>query len=334
MLTEILPNLEAGYQVRPCTLDDIEPVVALMNACALKVIGKADEVVEEILTDWQKPGLDQPANQRVVISPEGRIIGWAEVSDSPAVVLYIDIYVHPDHENSGIGAYLTAWCQQRARECMTNAPAKARIAMRAYTYEHDAWYRGLLEAAGMQAIRHFWQMEIMLRELPPIPQWPDDIHLQPFTESDDRKTVLEVVRAAFQDHFGYIERPFDEHYEEWSHYWDANYEPGLWMLALDREQIAGVVLCKPSHAGEEDRGWVSTLAVRREYRRRGIGQALLFAAFDVFYQRGKQRVGLGVDADSLTGATELYRRAGMHITNHYRLYEKELRAGEEMTTSE
>ena len=140
--------------------------------------------------------------------------------------------------------------------------------------------------------------------------------------------------AAFQDHFGYVERPFDEHFEEWSHFWDANYESGLWILALDGAQIAGVVLCKPSHAGEEDRGWVTTLAARREYRRRGIGMALLYAAFAVFYQRGKQRIGLGVDASSLTGATELYRRAGMQVATHYRLYEKELRAGIDMTTSD
>lgn len=332
MLTEVLPTLKPGYQVRPCTLDDIEPVVALMNACALKVVGKADEVVEEILTDWQEPGVDQQANQRVILSPEGHIVGWAEVSDKQLIV-YIDVYVHPDHEDSGIGEYLTNWCEQRSRACMVDAPAAARVAMRGYTYEQDVWYRGLLERAGMQTIRHFWHMELKLTEAPPAPHWPDGIRLQTFTENHDRKAVLEAERAAFQDQFGYVERPFDEHYKEWSHYWDANYEPGLWLLALDGDQIAGIVLCKPSHAGEEDRGWVSALGVRRQYRRRGIAQALLHAAFEVFYERGKQRAGLGVDASSLTGATELYRRAGMQVVTHYCLYEKELRAGVDMTTS-
>jgi hypothetical protein len=41
-------------------------------------------------------------------------------------------------------------------------------------------------------------------------------------------------------------------------------------------------------------------------------------------------VGLGVDADSLTGATRLYEKAGMHVVRELATYEKELRAGEEL----
>jgi hypothetical protein len=35
-------------------------------------------------------------------------------------------------------------------------------------------------------------------------------------------------------------------------------------------------------------------------------------------------VGLGVDAASLTGATRLYEKAGMHVTRRYDTYEKVL----------
>ncbi|MEZ4672389.1 MAG: GNAT family N-acetyltransferase [Anaerolineae bacterium] len=334
MQTEIIPELSADFVVRPCTLDDIEPVVALMNTCALKVIGKADEVVEEILTDWKKPGFDQAANQRIIFAPDGRTVGWIEVTNSQSVTIYFDLYIHPDFESSGIGEYLLNWCQSRAREMMLDAPANARIALRCYTYEQDVWYRDVLERAGINAIRYFWHMERKLNERPPEPEWADGIRLETFKAHHDRKAVLEVVRDAFQDHFGYVDRPFDEHYAEWSHIWDAKYEPGLWLLALDGDKIAGVVLNQSSHATDLDLGWVSTLAVRREYRRRGLGLALLYATFEVFYQQGKPRVGLGVDASSLTGATELYRRAGMSVTNQYRLYEKELRGGLDLTTTD
>jgi hypothetical protein len=58
--------------------------------------------------------------------------------------------------------------------------------------------------------------------------------------------------------------------------------------------------------------------------------ALLLHAFHEFLKRGKDRVGLGVDASSLTGATRLYQKAGMSIAMQIDLYEKELRPGRDL----
>jgi hypothetical protein len=61
--------------------------------------------------------------------------------------------------------------------------------------------------------------------------------------------------------------------------------------------------------------------------------AMLQHAFGEFYRRGKQRVGLGVDATSLTNATQLYERAGMHVARQYDTYSFEIRPGKDITTS-
>ena len=79
-------------------------------------------------------------------------------------------------------------------------------------------------------------------------------------------------------------------------------------------------------------GWVNSLGVRRPWRRRGLALALLRHAFGVFYRRGKTKVGLGVDATSLTGATRLYEKAGMHVQRKSVTYEKVLREGRDLTT--
>ena len=60
--------------------------------------------------------------------------------------------------------------------------------------------------------------------------------------------------------------------------------------------------------------------------------ALLLHSFGEFYRRGRHTVGLGVDSQNLTGATRLYERAGMHVARIYIAYEKELRAGVELST--
>ena len=51
--------------------------------------------------------------------------------------------------------------------------------------------------------------------------------------------------------------------------------------------------------------------MRREFRRRGLGDALLRRGFRALYDHGRQRIGLGVDAENPTGALGLYERAGM-----------------------
>jgi ribosomal protein S18 acetylase RimI-like enzyme len=66
--------------------------------------------------------------------------------------------------------------------------------------------------------------------------------------------------------------------------------------------------------------------VRRSGRGRGIGLALLLTAFGEFRRRGIPRASLSVDAESETGATRLYERAGMHVAYAWEFWEKELRA--------
>jgi len=58
---------------------------------------------------------------------------------------------------------------------------------------------------------------------------------------------------------------------------------------------------------------------------------LLRNAFVEFYRRGKRKAGLGVDAQSLTGALRLYENAGMHVHQAFDRFEKEIRPGKEIS---
>ena len=61
--------------------------------------------------------------------------------------------------------------------------------------------------------------------------------------------------------------------------------------------------------------------------------ALLHHSFGELYRRGKRKVGLEVDAQSLTGATRLYEKAGMRVDRQYDVYEKELRSGRDLSNA-
>ncbi|MBL8103053.1 MAG: GNAT family N-acetyltransferase, partial [Anaerolineales bacterium] len=108
-----------------------------------------------------------------------------------------------------------------------------------------------------------------------------------------------------------------------SRFAQPDFDPSLWVIAWDGNEIAGFSL----NRFRMGIGWVSTLGVRRPWRKKGLGLALLQQSFGEFYKRGMKTIGLGVDASNPTGATRLYQGAGMYIASEFITYDKELRAG-------
>jgi ribosomal protein S18 acetylase RimI-like enzyme len=101
----------------------------------------------------------------------------------------------------------------------------------------------------------------------------------------------------------------------------------LWFVAWDGEELAGYVGAQERSREDPSRGYIPLLGVRRPYRRRGLGEALLRTAFAALSARGRKGVELHVDADSVTGATRLYERVGMSAHPRFATWEKELRPG-------
>ena len=87
--------------------------------------------------------------------------------------------------------------------------------------------------------------------------------------------------------------------------------PALWAVAHDGEEVAGAVIGRTD--AELGAGWIPTVAVRRPWRGRGLGGALLRAAFAASFGAGYTNVQLGVDTANTTGATRLYEREGMRV---------------------
>lgn len=147
--------------------------------------------------------------------------------------------------------------------------------------------------------------------------WPDGITVR--AARDDEIEVLHATyQEAFSDHAWFVPEPLDDFVH---HVSTGQSDRSLWFVADAGEEVAGVEICRPQAEGDPETGWVSILAVRRPWRRRGLGTALLLHAFHAFSARGRTRVALGVDADNETGAVRLYERAGMKIGWSYEILE-------------
>jgi len=175
-------------------------------------------------------------------------------------------------------------------------------------------------------------MTIDLQGQPEPARWPDGVQLKPFDRDRDTEAVYRAEDEAFEDHWGHIPESFEVGFERWSHqsFYETAYDPGLWFIAWDGDQIAGLARGRPKADHDPEMGWIRTLSVRRPWRRKGLALALLQHSFGEFWRRGIQKAGLGVDGLNPTGATRLYEKAGMKVDLQWDSYIKELRPGREL----
>jgi mycothiol synthase len=230
-----------------------------------------------------------------------------------------------------VAAALLPHLEARVRQRLAAHPVPQPSTLTWWIAATNAPARQAAATAGYDEVRHMWGMLVELGDAPPAePRWPAGIVVRPCATDADRRAAHAAVEDAFHDHWGHTPRTYEQFAREWI-YADG-YDPALWFLAVDEAsgEVVGTAVCESL----SDRGWVGDLAVRRAWRGRGLGMALLRHAFRTFHARGQRRVGLGVDSQNLTGATRLYERAGMRVERQYDVFQKPLEATPESTAPE
>ena len=316
-------RLEPGLNLRNAQWTDLEPVTQLIYDVCLHDGDAAVAVsAEDLRGEWEAPGFNLETDAWVVTAADGRVVGFEEFVNRYAhASLQGDGYVHPDFMGKGVGTSMLRALEERARKEMELAEPEHRIFVRNGMSIGDRVSREMHETEGYKPIRFFWRMEITLDSPPPAPVWPEGIELHPFDTESHAYLVYRAHEEAFSDHWGHTPRS----YEEWKHRVIENddFDPTLYFVAWEGDEIAGYSLCRY----RMDNAWVGTLGVRRPWRKRGLGLALLNHSLGEFYKRCEPVISLGVDAGNPTGATRLYKKAGMQVAAEYVSYEKELRPG-------
>jgi mycothiol synthase len=314
--------------VQAPSFDDLEGVSRLMTTCDIAEFGISDSAPEDLLAEWKAPDLNLERDAWVVTAPDGQLAGYARVFKLVPERLYLDARVHPDYYGRGIGTHLIRLGEARARQQAAAAPPGLRVILFNQISSANDAAREIVEREGFSLARHFWRMQIDMDAAPPANQWPDAISVRTFAPGQDDRPTFEAMEEAFQDHWGHVPWP----YESWRqlNVEREDFDRGLWFLAVDGDQIAGGSLCY----NFPEEGWVNQLAVRRRWRRQGLGLALLQHTFREFYQRDQRRVSLQVDTKNTSGATRLYQRAGMHVALQFDNYQKVLRPGKETITAQ
>jgi mycothiol synthase len=290
--------VSATLTIRPVALDDLAAVTELFNEHSRRLHGVADDTAEDILQYWESPDVDLEQDVIVAEAADGSIVGYGDIGETGDAI-WLDVRAF----DPGPERALLESLERIAR----NKRPGARLL--GFVAEEDEGLRGVYEESGYEVIRHSYRMEIALEDLAADPGPPSGVAIRTMRDGE-LEQVYEVHEQSFEDAWMHTREPF----EQWQHWFvkASTFDPSLWFVAELNDELVGVSICQ-RRENEEGLGWVRILGVLRSHRRRGIGEALLRRSFAEFARRGFERVGLGVDAESPTGAVALYERAGMHL---------------------
>lgn len=316
-------ELPPGFRIRPPQDEDADEVAAFSNEECVAWLGTPVIDAHWLRARWTAPGVDRDLDFAVVESESGKLCGFLSVeAEPPFTEVFALGIVAPAFHRLGLGAAIVSENERRARRFEALANPNARVVIHAGALAGEPRVSALLSSRGYREVRRFELRRVDFAGRPPPPRDLEGITVRGFRIEEARQ-LYEAHVEAFADHWG----QGTETYEDFRHYqFDTpEFERGLWFVAWDGAELAGYLGAQEKSREDPSRGYIGLLGVRRPYRRRGLGEALLLHAFGALHARGLRGADLHVDADSLTGATALYAKVGMSAHPRFATWEKELR---------
>jgi len=315
--------------------DDIPAIVALFNAAA-RVDGREFGTTEEEERRFLAGPAIRPEQNFFLFEVDGQLVACGrivlEVGPEESL-FFIRGCVHPNWRRRGIGTRVMERVEGRIQERLSETTSPTVYASVGTSIELGD-YQALYRKMGYEAVRTFFDMERPLRDNGvvfdlPEPVYPPGIVARSMVERSDLESVWKTTDEAFRDHWGHTESTL----EQWQHWTsDPQYRPERWLIAWDveKDQPAGVCLNgvnvdRNERMGRRE-GWVNVLAVRRPYRRQGLGTALLASGLELLQKEGMDWAMLGVDTENLTGALRIYKGVGFRPIKRYVGFHKAMRS--------
>jgi mycothiol synthase len=326
-------KMPANITVRNYRPADLPALVELINEADKYDQLERSTTLEEMTFEMEWPNY-HPTTDTFLAWKNGRLVAWADFllrpgEDGTDAIFYTWGLVHPRWRRLGIGRHLLETLYRRAMERRAELGDKpAYFQGSGRDIEEDR--RALFEGFGMHRVRYFVDMARPINNGLPPAEMPPGFRLRTFDPERDAETVYHVDVGAFQDHWGWTGFPFEE-FRHWIQ--QPHFRPELWLIAEEEAsgKAAGICLNKvdPDWIAETGRqeGMIMTLGVLREYRRMGLGTALLAHSMHNLRQAGMEFAHLGADAENLTGAVRIYERLGFKVRKTTAVYRRALPNG-------
>lgn len=292
------------------------------------------ETEEDVANTYAHLHHCDPNHDMLFAEVNGEVVGysrvWWALEGSGQWIGFQLGNVLPEWRHKGIGSRLLSFNEDRLRQIATLLKETGQIPMGTpcfldnYASNSEVDRINLLEHRGYLAIRYAFEM--VRPDLENIPNLPlsAGVEVRPVTPEQVR-AIWEASNEAFRDHWGYIPDPWEE-FERLMD--DPDYDPSLWRVAWQGDQVAGMVLSYIDKDQNEiygrKRGYTENICVLRPWRKQGLAKALIALSLNALKERGMMEAGLGVDAENTSGALHLYESMGYRVVKTSTIYRKPL----------
>lgn len=307
---------------------DYQHIVDVFNVCKKKDGEEYTMTLESIGHHYDHLERCDLSKDMVFIEVDGDVIGYARVGwypeDSGDRIYYSLGWILPDWRRKGIGTSVLLFCENRLRAIAAKHPQDCNKFFQAEYNDRRLDVEGLLKENGYQETRWFYEMKRPIDAPLPEVSLPAGLEVRPVPE-DRYRDVFDAQDEAFRDHWGHVDATETDYQRFLS---DPTFDPSLWKVAWDGEEVAGMVLNflnkEENKEYQRERGYTENISVRRPYRRQGLARYLLVKSIEMFREMGMEETALGVDAQNPNQALNLYEGVGYQVGKKYTTCRKPL----------
>lgn len=319
-------DLPPGWSASVPAENDVEDLVGLLRRHEREARGWPGADSENVAAEVTGRGA-RTHTHLLVRDDQDRARAWVSCHDRAKGRVLVGVTVDPDLEED-VADVVAQFCFAQAAELSREIGLDRGLPltqMDAGAFRDDPRLHRWLHEAGFERVRQWWQMSrpVDAAEATGLPRPRQGVvvrrvrrdHEDGMPHEQDLRDVHDVLEESFADHFNSYRETFEEFMarlrEDPGHRWDH-----WWLATVDGEP--GGALVATTVTGRLDRAkrpqpdgsYVDYIGVHRRARGRGVAKSLLYAVLADAAARGRNRVGLEVDADSPTGADGLYSALG------------------------
>ena len=307
---------------------DYPHMVAVIDASKVADQIERTDTVEGLTANYAHLNNCDPYQDMLFAEVNGEVIGYSRVmwdKEPDGLRVYTLFgFLKPAWRRKGIGRAMLRANERRLREIAADHPHDGERVFSSWAEDTAVANEALLLSEGYQRIRDSYDM--LRPDLDNLPAFelPAGLEVRPVTP-DQYRAIWDADLEAFRDHWGFAPpTDIEEAYRAWLAF--PHFQPELWRVAWDGDQVAGQVRSFINHDENAEykrlRGYTEFISVRRPWRKHGLARALIVQSLAGLKAHGMIEAALGVDAENISGALRVYESCGFRVVKRSSIYRK------------
>jgi GNAT superfamily N-acetyltransferase len=325
----VIPGLSfRGFSGEP----DYANILAVINGTKEADQVERSDSLEDVTRYYSHLNNSDPYKDMLFVEVDGKVVGYTRVEwfvNGEGEWLGFNLaFTLPEWRRKGLGRVMLRFNERRLRQIAVEQiedgllEADAPRYFETYADEGETGKRALFQDEGYEAVRYEFSMVRPLSEPIEVTPLPEGIEVRP-AQPEHYRVIWGAAEEAFRDHWNSVPGTETDYQRFLT---DPTFDPSLWKVGWDGDQVAGSVLNFLNEGENEEyqrkRGYTEGISVRRPWRKRGLATALITRSLKMFQEMGMTEAALGVDAQNLSGALRLYKSVGFQQVKQSTTYRK------------